>query len=68
MSNQPFSPVTAEELETAVTILRDAHDDDEVAFASSGLLEPAKAAVRAGEELPRVVRFLGSDSYPRWWL
>ena len=62
MSTRPFSPVTAEELETAVGIFRDQHDGDNVVFASSGLVEPSKVSVRAGEEISRVVRLLGSDS------
>ena len=45
MPGQPFAPVSGEELETALAILREAHDDDKLAFATAGLLEPPKASV-----------------------
>ena len=63
MSSRPFSPVTAEELKAAVGIFRDQHDGENVVFASSALVEPTKASVKAGEEISRVVRLLGSDSH-----
>ena len=63
MLSRPFSPVTAEELKTAVDIFRDEHNGENVVFASSGLVEPVKAAVKSGEQGPRVVRLMGSDSY-----
>ena len=62
MSSRPFSPVTAEELNTAVGIFRDQHDGENVVFASSSLVEPAKATVKAGEANSRVVRLVGADS------
>ena len=63
MSKRPFSPATAEELKTAVKIFRDEHDGENVVFASSVLVEPAKATVKAGEEVSRIVRLVGSDSH-----
>ena len=62
MSNQPFAPITAQELEAAVDIFRNEHGDEHAVFASSGLLEPTKEEVRGGTDMPRIVRFLGSDS------
>ena len=64
MSTGHFSPVTTEELETAVSLFRAAHSDDRVVFASSGLLEPDKEIVKSGAPTSRVVRFVGSDSTP----
>ncbi len=64
MPAQPFAPLSGDELETALAILRDAHDDDKLAFATAGLLEPPKASVKAGVSEPRIVRFQGSDSTP----
>ena len=62
MSSRPFSPVTAEELKTAVGIFRDEHDGENIVFASSALVEPTKATVKAGEANSRVVRLVGADS------
>ncbi len=60
----PFTPLSAAEIEQAVEILRAGHPDEHLYFASSGLAEPAKADVKAGTVTPRIVRFLGTDSTP----
>ena len=64
MSNQPFAPVSAEELGKALAILREVHQDEKLAFATAGLCEPSKSAVKSGEKQPRIIRFQGSDSAP----
>ena len=64
MSNQPFAPVSAEELGKALAILREVHQDERLAFATAGLCEPSKSAVKSGEKQPRIIRFQGSDSAP----
>ena len=60
----PFAPLTAIEIEKAVAIFRREHEGDTAVFCSSGLDEPAKADVKAGKSVPRVVKFLGTDSAP----
>ena len=60
----PFAPLTALEIEKAVAIFRREHEGDTAVFCSSGLDEPAKADVKAGKSVPRVVKFLGTDSAP----
>ena len=64
MSSQPFAPVSAEELEKALAILREVHKDERLAFATAGLCEPSKSAVKSGDRQPRIIRFQGSDSKP----
>ena len=61
MSN-PFEPLSAAEIQEAVALFRQAHNDAHAVFCSSGLEEPAKAEVKAGKAADRVVRFLGTDS------
>ncbi len=63
MSN-PFAPLSAAELESAINIFRAAHNDEHAAFCSSGVHEPAKEDVKAGIETARIVKFLGTDSTP----
>ena len=57
MSN-PFEPLSAAEIQEAVALFRQAHDDAHVVFCSSGLEEPAKAEVKAGKAADRVVHVL----------
>ncbi|MDG1124072.1 MAG: primary-amine oxidase [Pseudomonadales bacterium] len=61
MSNL-FAPLTAAEIVAAVNIFRDQHGDEHAVFCSSGLSEPAKADVKSGGTIDRVVKFLGTDS------
>ena len=61
MSNL-FAPLTTAEIEEAVHIFRDQHGDERAVFCSSGLSEPAKADVKSGGAIDRVVKFLGTDS------
>ena len=58
----PFEPLSAAEIQEAVAIFRQTHNDERAVFCSSGLEEPAKADVKAGAPGDRVVRFLGTDS------
>ena len=60
----PLAPLTATEIEKAVEIFRREHGDERAVFCSSGLDEPAKADVKAGRAVPRIVKFLGTDSVP----
>lgn len=57
----PFEPLSVTEIENAVSLFRSAHTDDAY-FSSCGLLEPEKTSVKAGIEIPRIVRLLGVDS------
>ena len=60
----PFEPLSVIEIETAVALFRAAHPDQHAYFSSCGLVEPEKTEVKAGSEVPRIVRLLGVDSQP----
>lgn len=64
MSGNPLSPLSPSEIEQAVSLFRENHGDENAVFCSSGLLEPAKEQVKAGETCDRVVRLLGTDGQP----
>ncbi len=57
----PFEPLSAAEIERPVTLFRDAHNDQSY-FSSCSLLEPEKADVKAGNDVRRIVRLLGTDT------
>lgn len=64
MPDHPLDPLSANEIEQAVARFRATHKDERAAFSSVGLVEPAKAVVRAwqpGEPATRIVRLLGVD-------
>jgi len=62
--NNPFAPLTALEITSAVSIFRQAHADEQAVFCSSGLSEPNKDAVNSNTPTARIVKFLGTDSTP----
>lgn len=57
----PFEPLSSAEIEKAVATFRNARPEQPAYFSSSGLVEPAKARVKAGESGARVVRLMGVD-------
>ena len=60
----PLDPLSAAEIEQAVAIFRDQHDDAKAFFSSAGLVEPPKDSVKAGTSVPRIARLLGLDQTP----
>ncbi len=64
----PFTPLLAEEIESAVALFRETHDANGNAFFSSaGLVEPPKSAMReldAASPPHRIVRLTGTDATP----
>lgn len=59
--SHPLDPLIGDEITRAVDIFRDQHALKGVFFSSIGLVEPAKAAVKAGAKTPRIARLLGVD-------
>lgn len=57
----PFEPLSSAEIEKAVATFRNARPEEPAYFSSSGLVEPAKERVKAGESGARVVRLMGVD-------
>ncbi len=57
----PFEPLSSAEIEKAVATFRNARPEQPAYFSSSGLVEPAKERVKAGESGARVVRLMGVD-------
>lgn len=57
----PFEPLSATEIKIAISLFRETHKDQSY-FSSCGLLEPEKADVKAGIDIPRIVRLLGADT------
>jgi primary-amine oxidase len=60
----PLDPLTAAEITHAVATFRSQHDDEKAFFSSAGLVEPPKDKVKAGADVPRIVRLLGVDKTP----
>ncbi|MEM8769251.1 MAG: primary-amine oxidase [Pseudomonadota bacterium] len=57
----PLDPLSAAEITSAISSFRSQHKDEQAFFSSAGLVEPPKAAVKAGDAIPRIVRLLGVD-------
>ena len=62
--DNPFAPLTAAKIDKALAIFRREQKGDNAVFRSSGLDKPAKADVKARKSVPRIVKFLGTDSAP----
>jgi len=60
----PLDPLSAAEITEAVKQFRNEHSSEHAFFSSAGLLEPPKASVKAGADIPRTVRLLGVDETP----
>jgi len=60
----PLEPLSAAEIESAVSAFRSEHGDGNAFFSSIGLVEPAKADVKSGASTPRIARLLGVDKTP----
>lgn len=64
MSVHPLDPLSVQEIETAVALVREQDDINAPFFSSVGLLEPEKSVVKAhqpGDGAVRVVQFRGVD-------
>ena len=59
--SHPLDPLSAAEISSAVDRFREPHDEEQAFFSSAGLVEPPKASVKAGAEVPRIARLLGVD-------